>query len=366
MTVIHILEPFDPGPAEAAATIARQLPDMRHIVVHGIVASGAAPSIENVKKEFPLGTDFIKMSFTPTLPALFSLAGILKQRKGNETIVHLHSFKAGFIGAFVCLLSGIKKNVYTPHSAPFIRTDAGMFMRGFYRLLEKLRLKTGGAVVACGQSEADLYKKYQTKKKPALCAPNGVQCSPRSRVEMKFTRFLNPDEESYVVFAGVINKQKNPAMFNEIASAMPGVRFVWVGDGPLRSVLRAPNITVTGWVNKSQVYDYLDRALIYLSAAAWEGLPFGALEAMSAGCALLVSNVYGNRDLVFDNKNGFVFSETGEAVMILKEMFENRDKVIAMGRKSREFAEYDFSAEQMGTHYRSIYETLSTTGVPVL
>ena len=45
---------------------------------------------------------------------------------------------------------------------------------------------------------------------------------------------------------------------------------------------------------------------IYVSSSEIEGMPLSLLEAMSAGLPSVVTNVPGNKDLVIDNKNGFV------------------------------------------------------------
>jgi glycosyltransferase involved in cell wall biosynthesis len=153
----------------------------------------------------------------------------------------------------------------------------------------------------------------------------------------------------------VIGVQKDPALFNELALAFADQPFCWIGDGPLRDRLGARNIRVTGWADGAAVNAWLDKTRIYLSASAWEGLPFGALEAMNRSCALLLRDVPGNRDLVLPGENGYVFGDKEEGIARLKAMLEDPEKTEAMGKKSREIAERDYSVEKMGAGYRSIY-----------
>ncbi|MDR0707740.1 MAG: glycosyltransferase [Treponema sp.] len=362
MTVIHVLEPFASGVVTAVINIIQQLPGMNYVVVHG--SRLWVEDIESVKRKFPQGVVFInwadvqrEVSFRRDFLALKSLIKILAPYKDTDAVVHLHSSKAGFLGRVACKMLGIKKVIYTPHGASFVRTDVGFFSRWFYRFLEKLGGKFGGIIVACGRSEAELYKSMADQ---VLVVPNGVPIA--SSVEEKFAALQNPEEETFVMFTGIASVQKNPELFNTIASSLSGVRFYWVGDGPLCSALVSPNITVTGWKDKNTVNGYLDRCLIYLSTSKWEGLPYGMIEAMASGCALLASDVYGNRDLVIAGENGFVYNDANEAVALLSEMLEKREKTLVMARKSREIAESEYSVEKMGKKYRAIYESIGGGG----
>ncbi|MDR0557385.1 MAG: glycosyltransferase [Treponema sp.] len=362
MTVIHVLEPFASGVVTAVINIVQQLPGMDYVVVHG--SRLWVEDIESVKKRFPSGVAFIEwadaqreVNLRHDFLALKSLIKILAPYKNTSVVVHLHSSKAGFLGRLACKILGIKKVIYTPHGASFIRADIGFFDRWFYRFLEKLGGKFGGIIVACGRSEAELYKNMANQ---VIVISNGVPLT-RS-VEEKFAVLQNPEEETLVMFMGIASVQKNPELFNTIAESLSGVRFYWVGDGPLRSKLASPNITVTGWKDKDTVNGYLNRCLVYLATSRWEGLPYGMIEAMACGCALLVSNVYGNRDLVIAGKNGFVYNDANEAVMLLAKMLERRAETLAMARKSREIVESEYSVEKMGEKYKYLYETIGGGG----
>jgi glycosyltransferase involved in cell wall biosynthesis len=349
MTVIHVLEPFVSGVSVAVISITEQLPEMKHIVVHG--SRAPVDSIENVRSKFPRGTEFVawtsaerEINLFRDMRSLGELVGILSPYAKTEAVVHLHSSKAGFLGRVACALLGISRTIYTPHCASFIRADIGFLKRRFFRFLERVGGAFGGKVVGCGKSEALLYSSLG---RGASWVSNGVRIGedtkePRPRL---------------VSFSGVIGAQKDPALFNELALAFEdrAIPFYWIGDGPLREKLSAGNIVITNWVDSDTVYALLDKTQIYLSASAWEGLPFGVLEAMGRSCALLLRDVPGNRDLVVPGENGYVFGDKAEGIALLKAMLEDPEKTAAMGKKSRELAEREYSVEKMGAGYRSIY-----------
>jgi glycosyltransferase involved in cell wall biosynthesis len=309
---------------------------------------------ENVKSKFPPGVQFVEwksvgreISLSGDFRALRELLRILRPYRTSETVIHLHSSKAGFLGRIACRLLGISRVIYTPHCGSFVRTDISPLKRRLFRALERAAGWFGGRVVGCGKSEAELYSRLG---KPALWVSNGVAISPADK---------DPAAD-LVSFSGVAGVQKNPALFNAIASAFRDrdIPFCWIGDGPLGYELKAKNITLTGWTDKKTVDAYLKKTKIFLSPSSWEGLPFGVLEAMNASCALLLKNVPGNRDLVLDSENGYVFDSAEEGTELLEKMLRDTEGTRSMGRKSREIAETYYSLEKMGEGYRNIYSAL--------
>ena len=350
MTIVHVLEPFVSGVSSAVISITEQLPDMKHVVVHG--SRALVDTVENVRAQFPRQTEFVEwksagreISLSRDLRALKELTAILRPYANAEAVIHLHSSKAGFLGRVACAILGISRVIYTPHCASFLRADIGFFKRHLFRFLERVGVSFGGKVVGCGKSEALLYSSLG---RGASWVSNGVRISAPSK----------DPRPRFVSFSGVTGAQKDPALFNELALAFKDQPFCWIGDGPLRDKLGARNITVTGWADGETVNAWLDKTLVYLSASAWEGLPFGALEAMNRSCALLLRDVPGNRDLVVPGENGYVFRGKEEGIALLETMLKDTERTAAMGKKSREIVERDYSVEKMGAGYRSIYAAI--------
>jgi glycosyltransferase involved in cell wall biosynthesis len=350
MTIIHVLEPFVSGVCSAVISITEQLPELDHVVAHG--SRALVDTVDNIRARFPKRTKFVawrsacrEISPFRDLKALTELIAILRPYVNAEAVVHLHSSKAGFLGRAACAMLGIKRTIYTPHCASFIRSDIGFFKRHLFRFLERVGGAMGGTVVGCGKSEALLYSGLG---RGASWVSNGVRIDHPSKAP----------SPNLISFSGVASTQKDPALFNELALAFPDRPFCWIGDGPLRDSLSAANIRVTGWADSAGVNAWLDQTGIYLSASAWEGLPIGVLEAMNKSCALLLRDVPGNRDLVVPGENGYLFKDREEGRARLAAMLEEPEKTAAMGQRSRELAEQEYSVERMGAGYRNIYAAL--------
>ena len=360
MTILHVLEPFATGTTTAVMAITKELSDFTHIVIHG--TRDQTGSADKIKNNFPGEVAFIEWKYAgreinpiKDLMAFRSLLEILrffkeKFRKGKVSfVVHLHSSKAGFLGRFACLIIGIKAVIYTPHCGAFQRTDISSFKRKLYRSLEWLGGCFGGRVVGCGPSEGDIYKNLG---KNTTYVSNGVAVKGG---EIKNTK------RNLISFAGIAAPQKDPAMWNEIAlasvkiAAESGFSFLWIGNGPEAGKINGDIIDLTGWKSPVEVEKLYQKTAIFLSASAWEGLPYGVLESMASGCALLLRNIPGHRELVIPGENGWLFNTCDEAVNLLAKMVKNRILLNDMGKKSLEIVKNNFSLKQMEDGYRKIY-----------
>jgi glycosyltransferase involved in cell wall biosynthesis len=201
--------------------------------------------------------------------------------------------------------------------------------------------------VGCGPSEGELYKKLG---KNTGFVSNGV--APRETIKT--------ENRGLVSFTGIASPQKDPALWSRVVCAASAVEagfsFYWIGDGPEAGNLKQDRIVLTGWKTQGEVEELLEKTAVYFSASAWEGLPYGVLEAMNSGCALLLRNVPGNRDLVIPGENGWLFDTEEEAAERLKAMLKDKDLLTVMGKRSLEIVKQSYSLKQMGEGYRKVYK----------
>lgn len=112
-----------------------------------------------------------------------------------------------------------------------------------------------------------------------------------------------------------MTEQKDPLTFIRAIDHLKEVRKIKalvVGDGELLQDARvlahklqiSDKIHFTGF--RKDIHQILSWADAYCLPSLWEGLPIGILEAMSSGCAVLASNVTGNKEIVTD-ETGILF-----------------------------------------------------------
>lgn len=351
MTILHIIEPFASGVTTFIIHLTRELPQHEHVVLHGSRTS--VDRVASVRARFPEGVKFeiwkhagreVRMR---DIGAFLFLYGFLRRHQFD--VVHLHSSKAGFLGQLACRMLGIRRVIYSPHAASFLRTDLSRGARRFYAGLERFAYRIGNAqVVCCSHEEQDDYHKEGMQ---CRCITNGTRIT-------DVVKDVDPGV-MLVICSALLKPQKNPSLFNAIAEQLVSdsrIRFIWIGDGELRSSLTAKNITVTGWLEPSAVERFYARAPVYLATSAWEGMPYSVLEAMNARCALLLSDCGGHKELVHSGENGFLFANVEEAVSRLRWFMEHQDRWEEMGSSSRAICAQTFNATSMAVAYNELYE----------
>jgi glycosyltransferase involved in cell wall biosynthesis len=311
----------------------------------------------NVKKTFPPNVRFIKWhsaqrSVNPfkDLLALTELYKILKRLKEKSFIdgVHLHSSKSGFIGRIACKMLHIKNVFYTPNGAPFL-SGKTFLSRYFYRQIEKFGSRLGGKVICCSPSELDAYSELGIK---AIYISNGIE------VDEKNPKVKSKKEKFRIITTGRIIEQKNPVLFNSIANyfgEFDQFEFIWAGDGEQRQFLTSKNITVTGWMNQREIKRLVADADMYLSTSLYEGLSFGALEALTLRKPVLLSHCVGNRDVVKNGINGDLFKTETEAIVKILQYYNNREMLSVMGKFSKAICETEFNVKNNFSNYRELY-----------
>jgi len=351
MKIVHIVEAFSTGIFDFIVDLSNNLPECEFIIIHGKRPETTADfecyfsdktqfiHWKNITRELCLGKDFL---------ALKELFAILSVIKGID-VIHLHSSKAGFLGRIVTRFLGYQdKVIYTAHGVSFLRQDVSFFKSRLFILLEQVGAKLSGKVVACSKSEAEEFAKVGIR---AGFVNNGVS-------KDKQNHKLTLQKAITIATVGRISLQKNPELFNEIATyflPMKNVRFMWIGEGELSEILSAENISITGWLSKSEVLGFINTIDIYLSTSLWEGLPISVLQAMSAKKPVVLSQCTGNKDLVRDN--GFLFNNRDEAIHALELLLADAEKRYQLGEKSAQLWQESFSIEQMVAGYWQYYQS---------
>jgi len=352
MRIVHVTEAFEGGMIEFLRCLTNATPEIEHTIIYG-----RHLFFEKAKPIFPVSVKFIawhdietNISPIKDIKALNNLIKILKKEKPFD-VLHLHSAKANILGRIAANRVRQKKIIYTPHGATFLRKDVSAFTRNFFALIEKSISIFPAKIVGVSKSEADAYRKIGMK---ADYVNNGKYFPQHPPKNIDDT-VLN------IVTTGRAMQQKNPALFNEIASEFvnnPTVNFIWIGDGNQRNLLTSANIKITGWISHTEVEKYLSEANLYISTALWEGLSYAVLEAMSMRLPLLLSNCPGNSDLVVNNMNGFLFNTPQQAIDFIHQYLNQKELLQKHGEASLNILQTNFNVKQMADGYRKIYNSI--------
>lgn len=344
--VLHVVESFSTGVYAIVRDIVCNLnPDRFEVLIIHSLRDDSPKTIEQDFARANISLLYIPMGSTKEY--LTSLRKIRTAAKAfNPDAIHLHSSKAGFLGRLALKRFKVPI-VYSPHGFSFLRTDVGPLKRRIFFQLEywidKYKRST---VVAVSEGE----------KQHALRFTKNVSRIDNF-IDTRMFETLGSEEKGFIATCGRISPQKNPQLFNTIALALPDYSFLWIGDGPLRETLTAPNITVTGLLSRKEAIEHVKQCSIYLQTSLWEGMPVSILEAMAASKTCVATNVVGNRDLISDGKTGFLCeAEKPERFIdLLKRLIKDDELRRSIGRNAREYIAKYHALDQAVAKYEKLY-----------
>ncbi|MBR1757930.1 MAG: glycosyltransferase, partial [Lachnospiraceae bacterium] len=259
-------------------------------------------------------------NFTRSINPTKDIAAIPEVKKIAKDIqpdiIHLHSSKAGVIGRIA--FNG--KDVplfYTPHGYSFLMENYKPMKRRMFHMIESVMAHRKCTTISCSPGE---HQETLKLTRNAVYVNNGIN---KAELERMLSKVQKVDHPFTVFTLGRICYQKNPALFNAIAEAMPEVHFLWIGDGELRDELKAPNIEITGWIDREEALKRSYNADVFLLTSLWEGLPISLLESMYMRKLCVVNDVIGNHDVIENDRNGFVCRTVTEFAQAIRSKEES-------------------------------------------
>jgi glycosyltransferase involved in cell wall biosynthesis len=175
------------------------------------------------------------------------------------------------------------------------------------------------------------------------------------------------DHEFTVVWVGRLIPRKDPLVaLRAFARACGDAgRMVFVGDGALRGdVLQEASrlgvgsrVTVTGLVDREDVYRHVAAADVFVSLSWNEGLPVGVLEAMACGVPVVLSDIAPHREIAPRDLAPLV--PPGDVDALARELESLRgmspEARADLGARGRQLVEEQFSLEAMHKGYAAVY-----------
>jgi glycosyltransferase involved in cell wall biosynthesis len=334
----------DVGGAERVViTLARSLPERGHEVTLWGPAGALEPELDGAPLERIVVRDRGR-SPAGVAEAVASLATAV--RRVRPHVVHAHNPR---VSALAALGSAAGRG---PRRPPVLATFHGVRHAEYRAAALLLR---GADLVSCVSADLEAGLRGAGLSEARLrVVPNSVAVPVAAELDAE----LGLGDAPVVIAVGRLVAQKNHARFlaaaARVAEARPDVRFLVVGDGPLRGELEAQAgaaMTLTGV--RHDVPALLARADLVVFSSDWEGLPLVALEALAAGTPVLSTPVEGMRSLPVT-----VVPPDGLADGILA-LLADPERCAELGREGREHVAAHHSAAAMLDGYEALYSELS-------
>ncbi|UQS81716.1 glycosyltransferase [Bombilactobacillus folatiphilus] len=344
--ILYIAEAFDGGVLSFLQELTNNLVDQYEIT---ILYGRRQTSLEQRQTTFDPRIQLIEIkSFQRALNlnADYQTYQELKKylRQIDPDVIHLNSSKAGYLGRLLPYRKD-QKVFYNPHGYSFLMQGNTHHQEKIYYLAEKtLGYRTKVQTVAVGQGEYLQSKKVTNN---SILVNNGIDLQAIDQIAVN-----TEISEKAVVTVGRIDVQKNPRLFNQLAQLYPEKEFVWLGDGPLKDQLTAPNVRISDWLAHEQIIAILKKVQTFVLLSKWEGLPLALLEAMYCGNYCIVTNVIGNKELIRDNETGAVINDLTQLLEAFKCPRAKRQRLMTNAQRE---VEKDYNLHKMVQRYCQIY-----------
>jgi glycosyltransferase involved in cell wall biosynthesis len=306
------------------------------------------------------------------LLALLKLTQII--RRGQYTIVHTHSSKAGILGRLAARLARTPIIVHTVHGWSF-HDYMSPLTRKIYIGLEQRMAKLSDALIVVAEQDiakglaAGIGQPNQYHLIHSSIPLEEFDPAKYNRQEVRQELGL-PQDDPVIGNVGRFSPQKNPLVWAQVAGligrALPQSRFLLVGDGPLRHELQeklaqegiAERTVLTGL--RRDVPRLLAAMDIFLLTSLWEGLPRVIPQAMAMRLPIVAARVDGIAEAVQNGVTGYLFDPDDRNGMAQACVTLINDLAMrqAMGARGRELALKNYDLRHMLTQIDSLYQHL--------
>ncbi|MEK3885891.1 glycosyltransferase family 4 protein [Bacillus sp. FSL K6-3431] len=246
--------------------------------------------------------------------------------KNQYNIIHCHTP----IGGVLTRLAARKarndrtKVIYTAHGFHFCK-NAPFLNWLIYYPIEKWLANYTDCLITINEEDFGLAINHQFKANKIAhihgVGVNTEQFTPVNEEDkLKLRAKYHYDNDAFLLFyAAEFNKNKNQQMLIEalalVKEQIPNTKLIFAGDGPLLedSKKLAIKLKVAGMIDflgyRKDVESLLKMSDLAVASSVREGLPVNIMEAMACGLPIIATDNRGHRELVSDNKNGWLISK---------------------------------------------------------
>jgi len=337
--------------------------------VVGVIRNSLNPHTEVAEEAEKRGVDSVVFE----CKGRFNLGLILKIReyirKNNIDLVHCHGFKSNFYGLFASM-----------NNVPAVTTNHNWLRRNWrlkaYCFLDSLWIRYFDGIVAVSGGIKDEMIRYRVPQSRISVIDNGLDLKRFAAPgEGGIRRELGLSPEIRIISAvGALKPEKGYTYLlkaaRKVLDSEPSVRFLIVGNGPLKKELEdeakglslLKNVIFLGF--RSDVPEILAETDLFVLSSVTEGLPMVLLEAMSAGKPVVATRVGAVPRVVEDDKSGVLVGPADAAALggAIAGLLKDPEKAGRLGATARSRAEKEFSSKVMGQKYLALYKSLSGKG----
>lgn len=293
--------------------------------------------------------------------------------KLQPDIVHTHSSKAGIIGRWAARRARVPAIIHTIHGLAFTASTSRL-ANAAYRALEKITAPMTTRIVCVADAMArQSLQSGIGRPEQYVTVYSGMETAkfanpPVPRDVMRRRLGLQPTDVAVGTIARLFDLKGHEdllAIAPRLCSRHPNLRFLWVGDGSLRSLYEQSiarmglqsRFILTGLVPPEEIPNYTGAMDILVHPSRREGLARALPQGSLAGCPVICYDIDGNAEALIHEKTGFVLPPFAidQLERRLSVLMTNPALRAAMGAQGRDFALRRFDTRAMVEGLERVY-----------
>lgn len=299
------------------------VPHIKQLIKQGYKVDIACKITTPISKELiDIGVEIFEVSFSRNpldynnIKAYKKLCDI--QNKQGYDIIHVHTPIAGLYGRLLKVKFHKIKTIYTVHGFHFYKGAPKKNWMIYYPI-EKIMSKFTDTIITMNEEDYNQALKFNIKNTYKI---NGVgidlsHYNPKLYNKDEVRKELGlRDDDFVIVMIAEVNKNKNHIQMIKAIEILKKkgieVKVICAGKGPLLENIKEEirqrnldeNIFMLGF--RSDIPKLITACDIGMLLSYREGLPRNIMELMAYGKPVIGTNIRGIRDLVIDNKTGYL------------------------------------------------------------
>lgn len=306
--------------------------------------------------------------------AFRSIGEIIK--KNNIHVVNAHHFMPMVYSFYGCKIANSIKLIYTEHSTWEIEKISWKWRKIGHHLLNRI-----DAVVGISEAVSkEIQDKLRTDSKKIFTIQNGADIEAfdgakgkKYQSDLRKTLGIADNEKTIGIVAN-LKRIKNHIFllhaFRELVQLRKDVKLLLIGQGFKEDKDENTEQEIKNFINehglnnnvlllgyRSDIYDLLNIMDIFCLTSYKEGLPVSLIEAMAAGLPVVGTDVEGIRDVIVQDKNGFLvkLGDIPGLRNILYKLLNDEGLMNRLSEESRTMAKEKYSLNRCVSEYQDLF-----------
>lgn len=233
---------------------------------------------------------------------------------------------------------------YVSHLPVWKRTFAQPLLK-YLQAVDRVACHRPDEYISISETVRDRVKKYYNIESEIVYPPVDIDS------------FTTGKDGGYFLWIGRLVKYKNPAAVIELFNKI-GLPLVVIGEGAEKDRLKKiaqSNITITGFIGRSEVLGYMKNASALISMHA-EDFGINYIEAQAAGKPILGLNIGALTEIITSKKTGTLVDSTDQLEKIIQNFDSNQFSAKMCIQNAARFSKQRF-LENFAKVYASAWTT---------